>query len=211
MQIHELVNTPDQDRDHAWEQNFLLALPMSKINIISSDPQQGPDGLPYLLAQTSEQATEPAIKVLDWLSTKGIGLVINPEKSYPDFVLSWGMIWNFKERQGFDTAQSDVPVGTVEISENQKLLAGAPSPDYLPDYVRGIMRDFFRDQGFYQIKILVMSTDKKHFDLAFSLDSLRNPAKEEHQGIAEAISWFLPPHYSVMLVNEAGLPAFVDL
>ncbi|HWU44373.1 MAG TPA: hypothetical protein VN132_13070, partial [Bdellovibrio sp.] len=60
-------------------------------------------------------------------------------------------------------------------------------------------------------RILVMSTDRKHYDLAFSLESLGNPPQKEHAGIAEAIGWFLPPHYSIVLVSEKGLPEFVEL
>jgi hypothetical protein len=60
-------------------------------------------------------------------------------------------------------------------------------------------------------RILVMSTDRKHYDLAFSLESLGNPPTKEHQGIAEAITWFLPPHYSVVLVSEKDLPEFIAL
>jgi hypothetical protein len=33
----------------------------------------------------------------------------------------------------------------------------------------------------------------------------------EHQGILEALAWFLPPHYSVALVSEKGFPAFENL
>ena len=34
---------------------------------------------------------------------------------------------------------------------------------------------------------------------------------EEHAGVAEAIAWFLPPHYSVVLVSETGLPDFISI
>jgi hypothetical protein len=40
---------------------------------------------------------------------------------------------------------------------------------------------------------------------------LGNPPTKEHQGIAEAISWFLPPHYSIVLISETGLPPFAAL
>jgi len=91
------------------------------------------------------------------------------------------------------------------------LHAGPPSPQYLPQYVRNILKEFFRDQGVLMPKILVMSADRKHYDLAISLESLGNPPEKEHQGIAEALSWFLPPHYSIVLVSEKGLPSFVEL
>lgn len=211
MTLTDLLNVPDESRDLHWENQFFDALLVSKVKVLSPDPQQGPDGFPYLLVQTAEDATEPTPKVLNWLAMKGIGLVVNPTKSYPDFVFHYGMVWHFKETGLFVRPQAEVPPGTVEIQEGQGLHAGPPTPQYLPDYVRSILREFFRDQGLLDVKILVMSQDRKHYDLAVSLESLGNPPAHEHQGIAEAISWFLPGHYSLVLVSEKGLPPFVAL
>lgn len=211
MNLSELIKIPDESRDLHWENQFFDALISSKINILSPDPQQGPDGWPYLLAETSDEATEQAPKVLHWLATRGIGLVVNPQRAYPDFVFNYGMVWHFKETGLFVIPQAEVPAGTLQLEPGTGLHAGPPTPQYLPDYVRGILREFFRDQGILAPKILVMSHDRKHYDLAFSLESLGQPPTHEHQGIAEAISWFLPGHYSLVLVSEKNLPEFVPL
>lgn len=211
MNLQEILKVPDDARDIDWENQFFDALLMSKVKILSPDPQQGPDGWPYLLAETSMDATEPVPKVLEWLAKKGIGLVINPHKSYPDFVFNYGMVWHCKETGLFVRPQAQVPAGTVEMNAGEGLHAGPPTPEYLPDYVRTILREFLRDQGVLMPKILVMSQDRKHYDLAFSLESMGNPPEAEHQGIAEAISWFLPGHYSLVLVGEKGLPLFTAL
>lgn len=211
MDLHQLTDVPEEKRDIDWENQFLDALPNAKLKVLSADPQQGPDGWPYLLVETTTDAGEPAQKILEWLSMRGIGLVVNPTKGYPDFVLSFGMLWNFKQNNRFIFAQSSVPTGTIEMKEGQGLHAGIPSKEYLPDYVRNILREFFRDQSVLAPKILVMSQDRVHYDLAFSLESLGNPPEKEHQGIAEALSWFLPPHYSLILISEKDLPPFVEL
>lgn len=211
MTLLELVNVPDEQRDHQWEIDFFMAVTQSNLKLLHEAPQKGPDGWPYLLAETSAEATESANKIIQWLALKGVGLVINPMKPYPDYVFTYGMLWHFKETGLFYRTAEEAPVGTLEISEGQKLHAGPPAPHYLPQYVRNILKEFFRDQGVHRPRILVMSMDRKHYDLAFSLESLGNPPAKEHQGIAEAISWFLPPHYSVVLVSEKGLPPFVDL
>jgi hypothetical protein len=138
-------------------------------------------------------------------------MAVNPRKSYPDYVFSYGMLWNFKETGMFETSIPVSPTGLVELKARQTLLAGAPDPKYLPAYVRGVLRDFFRDQGLLNVKILVLSENKVHFDLAFSLESLGNPPESEHQGIAEALGWFLPTHYSILLISEKGLPDFTSL
>lgn len=211
MTLHELSQTPEERRDLDWERRFLEALPHSQVKVLSADPQQGPDGWPYLLVETTGENAEPTDKILSWLSTKGIGLVINPGKGYPDFVLNFGMLWNFRETGRFVSPQSEVPSGTVDLGAGQGLLAGPPTKEYLPDYVRTILREFLRDQGLLAPKILIMSQDRKHFDLAVSVESLGNPPEQEHAGIAEALSWFLPPHYSILLISEKDLPPFVDL
>ena len=211
MDILNLSQVPDQQRDLQWEHRFLQALSQANVKLISENPVQGPDGWPYLLAETSDQATEPVQKLLSWLSTRGMGLVINPTKQYPDYILSFGMIWSFRETGLFFKEVVDASAGMTELSLSKIAHAGTPSEEYLPGYVRKILREFFRDQSVLSPKVLMISQDRIHYDLAFSLESLKNPPETEHEGIAEAIGWFLPPHYSIMLVSEKDMPQFSDL
>ena len=85
MTLNELVNIPDEKRDHQWEVDFFMAITSGNLKLMVDAPQQGPDGWPYLLTQTSADATEPAQKIMSWLATKGVGLVVNPQKEYPDY------------------------------------------------------------------------------------------------------------------------------
>lgn len=211
MNLNEIVQVPDAERSPSWENQFFQALSVGNLKLITPEPQTGPDNWPYLLAETGEDATEPAQNIFKWLSEKGIGLAINPRKEYPDYVFSYGMLWSFRETGFFFKPVEERSVGSVQLEVSNLLHAGPPTESYLPGYVRKILREFFRDQQILLPKILVLSTDKIHYDLAFSLESLGNPTETEHQGIAEAISWFLPPHYSLMLISEKGLPPFETL
>ena len=211
MSIEKLLATPDTSRDHDWENQFFDELLKSKITLIDEGPQVGPDKWPYLMVETNEKADEPFVNVVRWLHDKGIGLVVNPRKEYPDYVFPWGMIWNWKETGLFRLNHAPVIQGTIEVAPDKGFHAGPPNPKYLPDYVKDMIKQFFMDQGLLNVKILVISQDQKHYDLAFSLESLGNPPESERAGIAEAISWFLPAHYSVLLISEKGLPAFVSL
>jgi len=211
MTLSDLFKIPDSQRDHNWENHFFDELLKSKIKLLDEGPQVGPDGWPYLLVETGDEADEPAINVVKWLSDKGIGLVVNPRKEYPDYVFPWGMLWNFRETGLFRLNIAPVNQGTVELKTTEGLHTGAPTKEYMPDYVRKMLKQFFMDQGLLQVRILVISQDRKHYDLAFSLESLGNPPEQERSGIAEAISWFLPSHYSVMLTSEKALPPFVEL
>lgn len=211
MSLQELLKVESELRDETWEDQFFTCIAESKVNVLSADPQTGPDGWPYLFVETSDQGKEPAQKVLQWLAGRGIGMAVNPQQDYPDFILSWGMVWCFRETGRFMRRDLIPPTGTFELTPDMIKHAGTPSPDYLPDYVRQTLRDFFRDQGILDPRILVMSQDRVHYELAFSLESLGNPPESEHEGIAEAISWFLPPHYSILLISEKTLPPFGKL
>lgn len=211
MKLQELLKVPDKNRDQAWENQFFKAFSESNVKLLSQEPQNGPDGWPYLLVETTADATEPSQKIIQWLAEKGIGLVVNPEKEYPDYIFSYGMLWHFRQTGLF---VKDIPPpkeGFYEFDPEHIKHAGTPSEDYLPKHARGILREFFRDQGILKPQVLLISMDKVQYDLAFSLESLGDPVEEEHQGIAEAISWFLPPHYTLLLVSQDGLPPFSDL
>lgn len=211
MKLQELLKVPDQSRDQKWENQFFKAFSESNVKLLSPEPQNGPDGWPYLMCETSADATEPSQKVIQWLAEKGIGLVVNPGKDYPDYIFSYGMLWHFRQTGLFVRDVPPPKEGFYEFDPEGIQHAGTPNEEYLPKYARSILREFFRDQGVLKPQILLISMDKVQYDLAFSLESLGNPPEEEHQGIAEAISWFLPPHYSLLLVSNEGLPKFSDI
>lgn len=204
-----LLETTISKRDDAWEAAFLKALPAARFRIVNDTPVAGPDGWPYLLVATD--GDEPLSNMIRWLVGQGVGMVINPEKPIPDYVLTYGMIWNFRERSEFFTSAGNVRSGPVELQNGQQVFAGPPSESYLPKEVRFVLREFLKQQKVEAPKVLMVSEDQKTWDLAVSLDSLGNPPQQEHAGIAEAMSWFLPAHYSLVLMKEKTLPGFVEL
>jgi hypothetical protein len=209
LDLKGLTEVPVSKRDEAWEEIFLKALPQAQLRIVNDSPVAGPDGWPYLLVATD--GDEPFLKVAQWLVTQGVGVVINPEKPIPDYVITYGMIWNLRERGEFFTRTEKPSTGPVDLKNGQQVYAGPPSEAYLPKDVRVIMREFLRQQKVETPKVLMVSEDQKRWDLALSLESLGSPPETEHAGIAEAISWFLPGHYSIVLMRESTLPGFVEL
>ena len=121
MQLTDLVQTQEDKRDSNWESLFFHQLTQSDVEVLSPEPQQGPDGWPYLMVQTkSENKTVPAEsaqKIIQWLSERGIGLVVNPTKEYPDYVFTYGMLWHFRQTGLFyQTTASEIKSGPVEIN-----------------------------------------------------------------------------------------------
>jgi hypothetical protein len=207
----DLLEVAPVKRDMNWEKSFLQSLPHISLEILHEAPQTGPDGWPYLMVKTAEAGSQPAAKVLAWLAERGIGLAVNPDKPAPDYVLPYGMIWNFKATGAFLTDAPVAQAGPVEIAPGAKLHAGPPSAEYLPEYARSVLKAFFSDNQIQKMKVLVMSQDGQNYDLCFSAECLGHPPAEEVTNVLEAISWFLPAHYSLVVVSEEGLPPFHDL
>lgn len=211
--FEKLVQTDPGARDGAWERAFLAALPQARVKTLSPEAKAGPDGWPYLFVATDDGPdSEPLVSVLHWLSSRGIGLAINPQKEAPDFVLTYGMVWNFRERGQF---LSEMPVetrsGAIEVTAGQEVLTAQPSEHYLPPYVRSILKQFLADQGIFAPKILMVSFDKQNYDLCFSSESFKSPSPADQGAYAEALGWFLPAHYVVSMISEKALPGFQPL
>lgn len=208
MTLDEILNVKNDERDNSWEAKFLDAFANAKVEVLSEDPQAGPDGFPYLFVRTSSTGTEPVQKIVDWLATRGIGLALNPQNENPDYVFSYGMLWNFKEKKRFLEPMTTTRSSRMEINSGQKVVHGDLAKEFFPEYARKLLREFLNQQGITSPKILAISTDQKDFDICFSLNSLGMPHAREHQGIAEAISWFFPFNTSIVLVEEKNLPGF---
>lgn len=211
--LHDLIQIPESSRDYNWEEKFFFEFSKSNVSLMGDVPEMGPDGWPYLILQSAQDADEPAQKIIQWAAERGIGLVLNPNKEYPDYVFTYGMLWNFRQTGRFLAPQKPKisNLSKFELNQEKGFYSGHPTEEYFPSYARKVLRDFFRDQQIKQVKLLMVSQDNQHFDLVFSLESLGVPPVLEHQGILEAISWFMPPHYSLALMSEKGLPPFVEL
>jgi hypothetical protein len=211
LDINSLLETPSDARDAEWEKAFLHLFPTVNLQILDESAQQGPDGFPYLLVSIDNEATESATKVLAWLADKGIGLVVNPGQTMPDFVFTFGQIWYFKETGRFLGDVNPQNLGQFKLDAGQKIQVGPPPDSYLPTYIRSILREFFNQIGRPEVKVLMISSDGQNYDLCFSTESMGSPASHEQRDVLEAISWFLPGHYSLALVSEKGLPEFQKL
>lgn len=223
-EIINILNVPQKDRDVQWEMNFLKIFPQAKVTLMAKAPQAGPDQFPYMFVEVKEDSAEPAMNLLKWISENGIGLAINPTKNYPDFVFTYGMIWNyFKSGQFLENPVAKPHVHgpncnhdhehhqEPQKTEDALFYVGSPSENYLPAAVKNVLKEFLKQQGVMAPKITMISQDQENFDLCFSIESFGSPKTEEHEGILQALSWFLPAHYSLAFVNEQGIPSFEEL
>lgn len=213
LDLYQLISQPESYRDEEWERAFLHAFSEAEVQIVNEEAQSGPDGWPYLFVKTVAGGKEPVARVLSWLSERGIGMAVNPHKVVPDYIFTYGMIWHYRETGQFILlGQAPQPADKVVYKKDQDWLFGAPTEAYLPVYVRRVLREFFTNQKVDVPRILVATSPKaSQTDLLFSVESLGQPPPQEHRRIAEAISWFLPIHYSIVLASEKDLPKFATL
>src|SRR5690606_31891665 len=105
-------------------------------------------------------------------------------------------IWNFFRSGQF----LENPIGTqspqdlTDSSKNEAFYVGNPNENYLPKPIRTILKEFLAQQGVMAPKIIMISKDQVNFDLCFSVESFGSPDGKEHEGILQALSWFLPAH-----------------
>jgi len=209
--IYNHLVSSESSRDVSWENQFLDNLKEIKVNILQPEPVVGPDNWPYMFLQSDKQGQDYLLNVFDWCLSKGVGVALNPQKELPDYIFTYGMVWSFlKFGTLFPPLKLDTP-GQKVFEKDTKLIAGPPTDEYLPAEVRAVLNQFWQQQKLGDIKVLVVSEDSEHFDLCFSLECLGHPPKEEHKEICEAISWFLPHNYSIMLIKEEGMPPFYEL
>ncbi|MGE4130166.1 MAG: hypothetical protein AB7F86_00930 [Bdellovibrionales bacterium] len=213
MEFDQLVQLPESARDEAWERRFLDAILQMRVDVLNNgETVRGPDGWPYLSVKTGGEGEEEFSKVVRWLAGRGIGLVVNSFKMVPDYVFTYGMIWNFVETGRFITPW-EVPLpGEVHLAPESRPLIGPPTEKYLPSYVRSILRELLGQQGFSKPLILVATTgDFKVQDLLLARESVGSLSATEQRDLAEALSWFLPLHYSLVFVDKKEFSGWIEL
>jgi len=204
--LSKLLTVKINARDEKWVDDFLKEIAAAKVKLLSPDPQEGPDGFPYMMVSTDE-AAEPFRDIAVWCADKGIGIAVNPHKDTADFVFTYGMLWNFAVRGEFITdGEITHDKKEIRLQADQQLFAGKPSENFWPPPARKNFKEFLVQQGILQPRsILLAEEEGGPLDLAFSLESLSNPPEPEWDGILEAFSWFFPRHYSLALLSENSI------
>ena len=212
MNFENLIQQPESLRDETWEKHFLDGIIPRRVEVDSPDPKPGPDGWPYLRVRAgATEGGEPFHRIVTWLAGRGIGLVVNAHKMMPDYVFTYGMIWNYVETGLFVAPAAAAPKGPVELG-GTGVLFGEPTPKYFPAYARGVLREFLNAQGFADPHVLVVTTaDFTQTDLIFVTETLNNIPTAQHATMAEVLHWFLPQHYNIVLAPREGLPTTFPL
>lgn len=211
MDLNTLLAVKTKLRDSAWDDQFFAKLQEGAIRVLSQDPQEGPEGFPYLLVTTyGDAGFEPFQKVAHWCADTGVGMVLNPTEDGEDYLFTFGMLWNFKYRGEFFSSWTHEAQSTTI----DKMVVRQVTDSYWPKMPRQIFREFLLQQNILRPRVCLFSQNSSSDpELGFSLESLGNPPERERTGIMEAFSWFFPRHYSLVLVSEKdiGPHHFIDV
>ena len=199
----ELLKTPLKDRDEDWEHHFLKHFATSDFYLIDPKPQQDPQkGWPYLGLSHAplylDQKAEDLEKLIKWLCNNGVGAVLNPQKMQPDYIFHYGMIWHFYFFGSF--FEKKTPQKNNQEIDISNSVSKSIQESILPELVRNTLKEFLIHQNILSPKVCLLEHPNKSWDIVFERGSLDNP--ENPEDILEAISWFLPNHYSLMLLHQ---------
>lgn len=204
-----LFRTPKDQRDEAWQSDFLKATPTA--SFACRDPQVlvGPDGFPYFALYSPEpgQAFESfCIRNLasDFLMENGVGVAINPGPDGVDWVFSYGDIVNWELNGEF---YSPAPKAQDPADEEPaSMLIAHPSETFLPLKTRHVLKSFLKEHGVAHPKIFLL-TQTKELDilesLVFNLFEEDFETPDAFNNLMQRLTWFLPRHYYLTRVpNE---------
>ena len=212
----DLCSVPQEKRDENWFAEFLSNVPLASFKTTEQQVITGPDGFPYFQLELPEPGIQFQCFVLDnmvydFLLTSGIGVVINSSKAQPDWVFTYGDIFNYAIKKDFYNQDNTHfnKAGEEQITPtdmNNNVMVGQPSEFILPNPARAVLKGFLQYKKIEEPKVLLMTMttpDKKEAqDLVFNFTPKDFASEEEFQATVQQMQWFLPRHYSLAFFNE---------
>lgn len=210
--LTNLFEVAKENRDAEWNHEFLTHV--AEASFACGNPQiiQGPDGFPYFQLETPMpnkpfQCYVISHMIPDFILERGIGIVINANTGQPDWVFSYGSLVNFASRGEFYTTGTSLQLPKEEtIGEHEDVLIGRPSEAFLPAAARTILRQFIEQQGIRDLKVALMSRkygDEVLQELVTNLTPHKT-GENLYEALQSHLQWFLPAHYSMVAMDEAG-------
>ncbi len=194
-------------RDAAWLTSFYEAAPEASMATREQQIITGPDGFRYfaLYIPPREQEFEAFCisHILNACLEKGVGIVIHPDKSPPEWVFTYGNLWSLHSYNSFDR----MPAGgerRAPLASGRQVLLASPNETFLPGFARNILRAYLQKLGIANPRVMLVSDAAARLpqSLAFSFYPQDLPNQQTFDAVMERLkNWFLPPHYGLV-----GLP-----
>jgi hypothetical protein len=214
-EVEELFAASRDRRDLAWRERFYAALPDASMATTPGQVMQGPDGFPYFVLNfpPADRPFETfcVSHVLDLCLERGVGIVVQPEPSRPQWVFPYGLLWSYKEfgkfvlkeAEGNDDAPESGPA-RGEREGGQNVLASQPSAAFFPAYARKIIKQFLVDKAGIAAPEVMLVNDPSgdpEQSLAFNVFP-EDFEQQEFENVMYRLTWFLPRHYGLMSIAK---------
>src|SRR5882724_11707927 len=209
--MNDLFQIPADQRDDQWKQSFYETV--IDASFACRDPQvfSGPDGFPYFALMTPEPMKSfesyCLCNLVEFATDDGFGVAINPTETGADWVFTYGDLVTIRMFNSFEVpVEKRPPEHRTEIlDQDEQVLLGSPSEEFLPGYVRAVLRRFLVDGvGLQDPQVLLMNRpfDSPTEQLVFSIYPEDFETEEIFNFVMGRITWFLPRHYPVVSVGR---------
>lgn len=206
--LEQLFRVPREARDARWIRAMYAAAPEASLKTGSQQLINGPDGFPYLalyLPAESEPFDAFCIsQVVGSCLEHGVGCVICPDQSSPEWVFTYGNLWSLHSYQTFDR-RPDAPEADEPTGIGREVMMSSPSENFLPGYARNVLTQYFKRFNLNDVGVMLISDARATpaESLAFSIYQEDFESNEVFaQVMGRLKDWFLPPHYGLMALPK---------
>jgi hypothetical protein len=207
--LDRLFQIPRDRRDAAWIAAFYQAAPEASLATGEQQLIKGPDGLPYFalyLPKPNAPFDSFCIaQVAENCLTHGVGCVINPDKTPPDWVFTYGNLWSLHSYSTFDATPPAKPQATP--TAGRQVLMAAPSEQFLPAPARNVLKSYLQQVGVKEPQVLLISDAQATPTQSLAFSFYREDAQSDeqyHEVLNVLKAWFLPPHYGLVALPKSG-------
>ncbi len=198
--VEELLNHKRDNRDHKWVNRFYKLIPNHQLFCDNLEPVYGPDGLPYIRLFLKPHTNTTTLKdVAPRCIEYGLGVtLITEEHKEPDWVFGCGDLVSLANFGAISLDEQRINHQNYVVGENEDVLLGQPSEQYLPPSIRSIIKqDLENTFNIENPSVLLMFNSKMTppYSMVFAL------SKEDFGGdndlyehAMRRIAWHLPSH-----------------
>jgi len=206
-QLELLFTVPREQRNADWIRAFYEAAAEASLAAREQQTIVGPDGFRYfaLYMPPSRQEFDAfcILHLLDVCLSSGMGCVIHPDQSPPQWVFTYGNLWSLRSYSTFDATQPQSE-SRPALGAGRTVLMAAPSDKFLPAFARDVLKRYLQQVGVKTPRVLLINDAQGTPSQSLAFDFY--PEDFTNRDIFDAVmnrlkNWFLPPHYGLV-----GLP-----
>lgn len=210
LTLIELFETPPEERDQDWLDEFLEVIPTASLCSLPTQIQQGADGFPYFYLCVPESESEfdaySVVDALDYALNVGCGIAIFSDPNdleKPEWVFTFGNLWALRQYGNF-YGDPEIKIPNLkqerpseeELKKPRQIQVQAPSDADLPLFARSAIAKFLSDTlGLKNPKVVSITDPLLNPSRAIVFSDLAPEKfeKEEHfVQLMNALRWFFP-------------------